>query len=237
MSPVLGLDDGNLTHAEGRYGMHTASRAYAADFVGVHEDSFAGLADELHVVENREVVSVLELGPDALLGVRDLEESGGVGGGDCAAGDGGDEAGAEEDVEDGEVLGGMGDGDAGAAGAKRVVDERAEVVRQRHPSLLFAAVYAHLCLLFASVYALFTVPAHLRRDPRRHLIRRRALPERLHKLPLRVHQIHKDRVVDQIVPLRVRVGRRRKVHPVRLARPLDRLVRPHQPDECRMKVG
>lgn len=89
---VLGLDDGNLTHPERLYGSCTASGAYEADIVGAHEDSVAGLADELHVGEDGEVVSVFELGPDALLGVGDVEKGGGVGGRDGASGDGGDEA-------------------------------------------------------------------------------------------------------------------------------------------------
>lgn len=101
---LLGPDDGDLSHPQWLYSLSPPSRTYEANFAKVHEDSVAGLTDELHVVENGEIVSVFQVSPDALLGVGDAVKSGGVWSGKGAAGDGGDEAGAEEDAENAEVL-------------------------------------------------------------------------------------------------------------------------------------
>lgn len=69
------------------------------------------------------VVAVLEVGPDAALRfVRCGEKGKRVGPVDGAAGEVGDEAGAEEDGEDAEVLGGVVDGDLGVPCAERVLD-------------------------------------------------------------------------------------------------------------------
>ena len=80
--------------------MSSPSRTYPPDLAELHEDTFAGLADERHVVEHGAVVAVFELCPYPPVRLGGFDE--GLGGWleDGAAGDVEEEAGTEEDGED-----------------------------------------------------------------------------------------------------------------------------------------
>lgn len=59
-----------------------------------------GLTDELHVIQHREIISILEVRPNTFLRFRNAMKGGRVGTGDSASSDRGDKAGAEENAED-----------------------------------------------------------------------------------------------------------------------------------------
>jgi hypothetical protein len=86
----------------------------------------------VHGAQHRSLVTIFELGPDALLCGWCGQEGSRVGAVDSAAGDRGEEAGAEEDGEDAEVLEGVCYGDRVVTRTERVLQARAEVMRQNH---------------------------------------------------------------------------------------------------------
>lgn len=63
------------------------------------------------------------------------------------------------------------------------------------------------------------------------------LAERVDEAPRGVHEVEEDRVVDEVVVVRLGVRRRREVHAIRLARRLDRAVFAREPDQPRVEVG
>lgn len=126
------LHDRDLAHAERDDLLRAPPAAYPPHLAGVEEDAPARKAHELHRAQDGTVVAVLKLCPDALLRGVLLEEGGG--GGPCggAAREGDEEAGAQEDGEDAQVLGGVVDADVLVSCAECVLDACAEVVRSWH---------------------------------------------------------------------------------------------------------
>lgn len=82
------------------------------------------------MAQYRAFVAVLEVRPYAALRRARVQESSGVGPGVGAAREGGEEAGAEEDGEDAEVLERVSDADGVVSRAERILHARAEFVRQ-----------------------------------------------------------------------------------------------------------
>ena len=129
---VLCPHDRDLAHSQWLDTFRRTARTQPSNFADVHEYAFARLADEVHAFEKRSVISVFEIRPYSALrlaGVYKLFWGWGI---DCAAGDVGEEAGAEKDGENAEVLGGVGDGNTGMTSTKCVLEAGAEVVRERH---------------------------------------------------------------------------------------------------------
>lgn len=120
----LGADDGDLAHAERGDLLGRAAGAEGAEVGEGEEDAAVGVAYEGHVGEDWGVVAVFEGCPDALLGCGcgcGLGWGWGWGGGGTA-GEGGDEACAEEDGEDAEGLGGVWEGGVRVSCAEGVLD-------------------------------------------------------------------------------------------------------------------
>ena len=80
-------------------------------------------------------------------------------------------------------------------------------------------------------------PRDLLLDPLNDVLLCARLAKRVDELPVRVHEVEEDRVVDQVVVVRLCVGRRREVHAVRLARRLERRVVTRQPDQAWVELG
>ena len=129
---VLCPQDCDLAHTQWLDGFCRTARTQPSDLAGVHEYAFARLADEVHVFEERPVISVFEIRPYSALRLARVYKLVWAGGLDCAAGDVGEEAGAEKDGENAEILGGMGNGNACMASTKGVLEAGAEVVWERH---------------------------------------------------------------------------------------------------------
>lgn len=122
MLPVRRPDDDNLAHGNRLGHTRPSARADEPDRARVHEDPLARHADEAHLGEHGEVLSVLELDPYASLRAADERKCAGVWRDDGAAGQRGEEAVAEEDGEDAEILGGVRDGRPGEASAACILE-------------------------------------------------------------------------------------------------------------------
>ena len=84
------------------------------------------------MAEDRLVIAVLEVCPDALLAGGHGGKGGRVAEVGCPPGERADESGAEEDGEDAEVLGVVVYEHFGVPCAESILNVRAEVVRERH---------------------------------------------------------------------------------------------------------
>ena len=78
-------------------------------------------------------------------------------------------------------------------------------------------------------------PLHLLQDRLRHRRRLVVLPVERHELPVRVHQVHDDRMIDEVV-VAVLVARLVIVHPVLLRRGFTRLHAARDADEPRVEL-
>lgn len=109
MLPILRLNHSNLTHPQRLNILCPPPRTYPSNLRRAHMYRLTRLANECHRCQHRSVLAVLEVCPYPLLvlwGVVELDWGGLV---DGSSGYGGEETGAEEDGEDGEVLDGVGD--------------------------------------------------------------------------------------------------------------------------------
>lgn len=70
-----------------------------------------------------------------------------------------------------------------------------------------------------------------------HLLFLRHLSKCLNKPAFRIHQIHKDRMIHQIVPFGISIWRSRKVDTVRLAHRFGFLIVAHKPNKRRVEVS
>lgn len=110
-------------------------RAYPQQLPRVQVDFLARLADELHVVQDRPVLAVLEVRPYPPLRLTGLVKLLWRGLRDRSAGHVRDEARTEEDGEYAEVLCRVGYGNGPVPCAEGILDVRAEVIRKDHGDL------------------------------------------------------------------------------------------------------
>lgn len=95
-------------------------------------DGPAGQADEVHGRQHGALAAIFKVGPYTAFGLGSIVEGVRVGVVYGPARDGGDEAGAEEDGEDAEILGCVGNDDLGVVCTKCVLYMRAKLMRQHH---------------------------------------------------------------------------------------------------------
>jgi len=80
------------------------------------------------------------------------------------------------------------------------------------------------------------IPHMIQNNPRRRL--RTMLPSnRLHKIPLRIHQIKIYTMIHQIILSLLHILRCREINPILLTNVLNLLIRPCQSNNTRMKLG
>ena len=73
--------------------------------------------------------------------------------------------------------------------------------------------------------------------PRYHIVYRSRLTERLYKLSIGIKQIDEYRMINEVIPIRVRVGWCREVNPVSLADRLDFFVLARESDKPWVEIG
>ena len=131
---IVGCKDGNLSGLKSLDKLCTVSCSQVLELLNLHDDFFRRLADGRHLLEDGLVVVVLQFEPETAGGnvVR--------GGGDIVSigldmvtpADAGDKALLVEDVGDGEVHFGIGNGDPAETGSESVLDASTEIVMARH---------------------------------------------------------------------------------------------------------
>lgn len=131
---IVGCENGNFSGLKSLDKLCSVSCSQVLELLDLHDNLFRRLADGRHLLEDGLVVVVLQFEPETTGG--NVVGSGGdivsIGLDMVTPADSSDKALLVEDIGDGEVHFGIGDGDPAETGSESILDASTEIVMARH---------------------------------------------------------------------------------------------------------